>query len=115
MSFTDVFNKEFPYYLALGMSYEQYWYGDPRLVKAYRKAHELKAQQKNEEMWVQGIYFSRALHSVAEGVMYAVNGGKGKKPSQYPMEPIPFTKAEQDAAEERKRQRALAWVENGQK
>lgn len=103
-----------PYYLAIGMPYDLFWNGDPLLVKVYEKAHELKTEQKNQEMWVQGIYNFRAFKSVIEAFAYGLNGGKGSKPSEYPNEPIPFTEGEQKAATERNIKRTLQWVKDGQ-
>ena len=103
-----------PYYLAIGMPYELFWNGNPYLTKVYREAHELQIQQRNQEMWVQGIYNFRAFRSVIEAFAYGMNGGKGTKPSEYPKEPIPFTEGEQKAATERNKQRTLAWVQSNQ-
>lgn len=114
LSFSDVFHKAFPYYLAIGMSYELFWFGEPRLVKEYREAHELRNIQKNQEFWVQGVYVFRAFKSVMEAFSYGMSGGKGSKPSEYPNEPIPFTEAEQKAATERNKQRTLKWVQDNQ-
>lgn len=114
LSFTDIFNKAFPYYLSIGMTYELFWLGDPRLVKAYREAHELRNIQKNQELWVQGIYVFRAFKSVIEAFSYGMGGGKGTKPSEYPSEPIPFTEAEQKAATERNKERTMNWVQDNQ-
>lgn len=113
-SFTDIFREVFPYYLAIGMSYELFWFGDPWLVKAYREAQEFRNQQKNQEMWVQGVYNLRAFREVIEAFSYGLNQHKGAKPTPYPMEPLPFTEADQKLAEERNKQRTLAWVEQGQ-
>lgn len=38
------------------MSSEEYWLGDPNLAWAYRKAHELTIQDRNEKSWWQGYY-----------------------------------------------------------
>lgn len=103
-----------PYYLAIGMSSTEFWDGEPWLVGVYRKAHELRTQQRNQEMWVQGIYNFRAFRSVIETFTYGMGGGKGSKPSEYPKEPIPFTEGEQKAATERNKQRTLAWVRSNQ-
>jgi len=103
-----------PYYLAIGMPYELFWNGKPSLVKVYREAHAIKAEQHNQEMWAQGLYNFRAFRAVMEGFGYGLSGGKGNKPSEYPQEPIPFTEREQIAAKERNKQRTLAWVERGQ-
>ena len=96
------------------MPYELFWHGEPNLVKTYLKAHELRNQQKNEEMWVQGIYFLKAVKAIAERVVYGLNGGNGSKPSDYPDMPIPLTEAEQQAATERNKQRTLQWVQENQ-
>ena len=103
-----------PYYLAIGMPYELFWHGKPSLVKVYREAHALQAEQRNQEMWAQGLYNQKAFRTIMEGFIYALSEGKSGKPSDYPREPIPFTEREQIAAKERNKQRTLAWVERGQ-
>lgn len=103
-----------PYYLAIGMSTNEFWYGEPILAKVYREAHDLRNEMKNQELWVQGFYNFRAFRSVIESFAIGLNGGKGGKPSEYPSEPIPITEREQEAAQKRKMQRTLAWVEQGQ-
>ena len=100
-----------PYYLALGMPYDVFWHGEPGLVKAYQKAHELWKAQKNQEMWIQGLYDYRAYKSVMDVFAWGLNGGKGSRGSEYPHEPIPLTEYEKKAAEERDKQRALEWID----
>ena len=96
------------------MTNEEFWNGDPRLARSYREAHEMRNIQKNQEMWVQGLYNFKAFRSVIEGFAYGLNQCKGTKPSPYPSDPIPLTKTEQDAATERNKQRTLDWVQSGQ-
>ena len=96
------------------MSAEEFWYGEPRLTEVYRKAHTLRQEMKNQDMWIQGIYVHRAVSSVAESLAYGFSGGKGNKPSRYPEMPFPFTKEEQERQTEINKQRTLAWVESGQ-
>ena len=103
-----------PYYLAIGMPYELFWYGEPNLVKVYREAHELRAAQTNQELWMQGQYNYRAFRSIMEGFSYGMSGGKGSKPSEYPREPIPITEYEQKIAKEQNKQRTLKWVKDNQ-
>ena len=71
-------------------------------------------EQRNQEMWMQGVYVLKAFKSVMEAFSYGMSGGKGSKPSEYPSEPMPVTVREQKAAEERNNQRTLAWVQDGQ-
>lgn len=85
----------FPAYLALGMTYEQFWFSEPNLVIAYREADKIRRRRKNEESWLAGIYVAHALEATV-GNMFS----KGSK-AQYPSEPIPITVAEQEERKER--------------
>lgn len=96
------------------MSYELFWNGEPELVKTYREAHELRNQQKNQEMWMQGLYVFLGFKSVMEAFASGMSGSKSSTPKPYPEEPIPITEAEQKLATERNKQRTLQWVEKGQ-
>lgn len=64
-NYTEVFNNVFPYYLAIGMTYEQFWEEDCCLVIAYRKAFEIKRELNNQAAWLQGMYIYDALCCVA--------------------------------------------------
>ena len=76
------------------MSYEQYWNERPELVKAYKKAHEMKLARKNEELWLQGMY-------VHEGTNVSLAKFSGNKNAKYLEEPLPITKEQLKAKRER--------------
>ena len=83
------------------MTYEQYMYGDPWMVRFYKEAYLMKRKVDNENMWIQGSYFANA---VAVGIQNTF----GKKHVDYlkkPMELFPKTKAEKadEAREARKK------------
>lgn len=94
-SFTEIFEKVCPYYIVTGMTYEQFWLGEPELTVAYRRADELKKRRVNEELWLAGIYTAEALASTV-GNMFT----KGTK-HKYPEEPKPITMAEVEERKER--------------
>lgn len=80
-----------PYYLAMGMTPEEYWHGDVWLVKHYRKAQEIKNEEVNANAWLHGRYVYDAL------CVSLVNAfdGKGKKyPEPYNLHPKPKTAEE---------------------
>lgn len=79
----------------MGMTYEQFWEEDVRLVVPYRKADQIRRKRMNEELWLQGIYVAEAL-SATVGNMFS----KGNK-HQYPSEPIPISASEQEERRER--------------
>ena len=84
-SFSEVFNEVFPWYMAIGMSYDEFWHGDPYLAVYYRKAHEMRRDEENQKLWWDGLYtfiaFSTALSNIHLD-------GKQHKVNQYLREPI---------------------------
>jgi len=42
----ETFNEAFPHYLAMGMSYSDYWENDCTMVIAYRKAFQIRQEQE---------------------------------------------------------------------
>ena len=89
LTYTEQFYEAFPYYLSIGMSAEQFWDGDPNLVKYYRQADEMRIERKNQELWLQGLYIYDALCDVAP-ILQAM-AKKGTKARPYPEQPYPIT------------------------
>ncbi len=90
--YADVFEKHLPYYLSIGMSYELYWYGDPKAVIGYRQADELRHEQVNTNAWLQGAYIYNALCAVSP-ILQAF-AKKGTKPLAYLEKPYPLKSEE---------------------
>ena len=113
VSYTEQFYEHFPFYLAIGMTYDQYWNDDCQLVKFYRKAHKLKNEQKNQELWLQGMYIYEALCNVSP-VLHAF-AKRGTRPLPYPEKPYSLTKEgnkrEKEIQEKVNRQKAKAVFE----
>ena len=113
---TEVFEESFPFYLAIGMSFAEYWEGDPKLAQYYRKAYQIKQDEINNTAWLQGMYIydavSTALHNALRGM------GKVKPPpKEYAKQPYEFknrVKTEAEKAKEIKieQEKAAAWMEN---
>ena len=91
-SSTEIFYKHLPYYLAMGMTLDEYFNQDCSLVKYYREAQQIKKEQRNQELWLQGLYIYEALGDMSP-VLRAFSK-KGTKPLPYPSEPYPVTEAE---------------------
>jgi hypothetical protein len=101
-SYTEVFYKQFPYYLSIGMTEYQYWDSDCKLVQYYREAEELRVERMNQFAWLQGGYFYDAISKVAP-ILHAF-AKKGTKSQPYLEQPYPITKraAEEKEIEEEK-------------
>jgi hypothetical protein len=64
-TFREMFDKTFPTYLAMGMTYDEFYNKDHTLTIAYRKAFELQREQTNQDLWLQGAYVYEAISRVA--------------------------------------------------
>ena len=113
---SEIFEECFPFYLAIGMSYAEYWEGDPILTQYYRKAYHIKQEEINNNAWLQGLYVydavSTALHNALRGF------GKQKPPQKdYAKKPYEFghkvkTEAEKAKEVQIEQEKAAAWMEN---
>lgn len=83
---TKLFEHECPYYMSYGMSFDEFWYGDPYLAKFYREAYKLKMRYDDVFMWKQGMYIYEALCDVSP-ILHAFSK-KGAKPLQYRTRPM---------------------------
>ena len=88
VTYAERFKEQFPYYLAIGMTPEQYWDGDPELARAYRKADEIRMERKNQELWLQGMYVYEAICD-ASPILHDF-AKKGTKPYPYVDKPYPI-------------------------
>lgn len=98
LTYEEVFEHYFPYYLSIGMSYREYWEMDVDLVKAYKKAEEIRFERKNREMWIQGMYVYEAVADVSP-ILHAF-AKKGTKVRPYMEKPIEFEFKKKKPAEE---------------
>lgn len=87
--------------MSIGMSYDEFWNGDVSLVKTYLKANELRDKRRNQELWLQGMYFYEALCDASPLFRFTMK--KTIKPEPYMKEPFPITAAEVREREERER------------
>ena len=72
-----------------GMSYDEFWYGDPFRAVTYRAAHRLRIEQANQQLWLQGLYVHNA-------VAVAINNAFSKQKQKYIAEPIQIFKPTED-------------------
>lgn len=98
--YTEIFNKQFPYYLSIGMTEEQYWDKDCLLVKYYREAEELRNEKLNQQAWLQGMYIYDAINRVAP-ILHAF-AKKGTKAQPYVEQAYPISKRSAQEAKENK-------------
>lgn len=107
-AYTKIFEEHFPYYLSIGMTYDQFWHGDPMLTKYYRKADDMRQERLNQELWLNGLYIYNAVGALAP-ILNAFS--KQTHANSYLEQPLPRTQAEIDERnrieQERKQQAFL--------
>ena len=89
--YTEFMEKQCPIYMAMGMTYTEYWDGDNDLPIYYREKAKIERRRKNYEAWLQGAYIYRALLAVAPCFNALM---KDHTPSDYPDELIPENEEE---------------------
>ena len=95
-TFTQLFRAVFPAYLAMGMTYDEFWNGPVWLVESYREAYEMRLENEEIARHRQGMYFFQALKVAMQG--FSKDRSHVEK---YPDRPWPIT---QKAAQEREEQ-----------
>ena len=106
----EIFDKAFPQYLALGMTYDEFYRQDHTLVIAYRKAHELKRKEENENFWLMGAYVYQAISRVAP---LLIPFNKNPKPEAYLDKPFPIfgdTETDEEAKAKAVSDKGLAYM-----
>lgn len=77
-------------YLAIGMSYREFWEGEGWLVKSYREAHRIRTDEINHAAWLNGVYVLKALNAGVPVVLTGVVKERVKLP-EFPETPIDFS------------------------
>lgn len=95
LSYGEILDEAFPNYLNMGMTYEQFWYGDPRAYRFYRKAYEQKRSHENYTAWLNGRYVFDAILAVAPVLIPFSKGKLG----EYPKQPYPMNDEEREQQE----------------
>ena len=88
------------------MTYSQYWEEDCTLVRAYRRAYEIRQENENRYAWLQGMYVYEAICDASPILHAFAKAGTRARP--YADKPYEFkhrahmTKAEKLADNKRK-------------
>ena len=113
-SYTEVFEKQCPFFMSIGMSYQEFWYEDCWIANYYLKAYTIKKDQINEQLWLQGMYVFEAI-LCASPVLHAFSK-KGTKPLPYAEKPFlmdkinPVEKTQEQIEREKENERLKAIV-----
>lgn len=112
-SYTELFYEVFPYYLSIGMTYEQFWNQDVELVKYYRQSQRYYSDRKNTEAWLQGMYIYDAIST---SIYNCFGRKRGQSVATYVSKPYPIhqdeVEQEKQLKVEEERAKAKVWLTN---
>lgn len=103
----EYLDELFVYAFSIGMTYDQYWYDDPKLLLLFIKAENYKQRKRNNEMWLQGAY---VYHAIASLVPVLNPFSKEHRAKPYLKNPIPITEEERADIEREKYERFVAYM-----
>ncbi len=100
-SISEVLDALCVYYMMLGVPEKEFWDGDYTRLKYYVRQHNYLVEQRNQELWLQGLYVYEAV-SVAMAQAFSKNGGRNVKYPDKPHRITPLSTEEQEAENKRK-------------
>ena len=65
------------------MTYDQYWYGDVRMARAFYQAEKLRQERRDADAWRIGSYVADAINSTVGNAMRQTGTTKASYP-KYP-------------------------------
>ena len=104
--YSEKFEELCPYYMAMGMSYDEYWNGDNMLPRYFRKKYQIEAELQSRSQWMQGAYFYESMLRAAPIYNFL---SKKRDPVPYLDHPYPVSREAQEeyaAIEAQKKKRA---------
>lgn len=98
LTYTEQFEAQCPFYMSIGMTYDEFWNASADRVIYYRKAYILRQRRNNDLAWLNGRYIYDALSAVVPALR-----GLSKEPvAPYMDEPYPYTKEDVEAYQRKK-------------
>ena len=103
----DTFDELLPHYMAMGMTYDEYWDGEYGTKRACRKAYRIRMDNEqrviDRNYWYMGQYIMAAIQATPL-IVPGVNMKKGASPPDYPDKPFLVRVEEQKQEEVRRKQ-----------
>lgn len=94
----ESFYEALPIYMSMGMSYDEFWHKESYLTQIYLRLHQIKAEEVNEQLWLQGAYIFNALEIA---LFNSLGRSKCQKAKTYIEKPVELFKEEKSVKEER--------------
>lgn len=101
----DMLDECLPYYMSMGMSWDEYWDGEFGTKRAWRKAYNIRIEREQKladhNNWLMGQYLVAALQAVPL-LVAGFNVKRSTRLPEYPKKPFSEQYEEQKKEEDRK-------------
>ena len=97
-----------PHCLSMGIGASEFWNMNIRTLRPYLMAEDIKREQTNYFMWLQGLYVYDAM-SVVIGNAFSKKGSKKLEYLHEPIKILPPTEEEKRIKAEKDRRKAIAF------
>ena len=91
----------FDHALLVGMSSDEYWFGDPALIYNYENAFNLKQKYDLQMVWTMGAYFRSALGSTQVWTVQPMKQQDWRMMPKYAENPLERLKPKKQVSEEK--------------
>ena len=98
MTNSEIFERVCPYFMSIGVSYREFWFGDPQICKYALKAEKIRRERKNRDAWWQSLYMFKAMID-ASPAFHDFGNGKNVELKFSTEEPFPLTQEDADRQE----------------
>ena len=103
----DIFDEALPHYMAMGMTYSEFWDGEYGTKRACREAYRIRMENERRladmNNWYMGQYLIDVLNCTPL-LVAGLNVKRGAKLPEYPEKPYLEKLAEQKKEENRRKQ-----------
>ena len=103
----DIFDQVLPNYMAMGMTYDQFWDGEFGMKTAYREAYRIRIEQEqriaDRNNWLMGQYVMSALNATPL-LVAGLNVKRGTHIPEYLDKPI-YNRLDMERKEEDRKKR----------
>ena len=109
-----MFEKWFPVCRMYGMTEEQFWRSNPRIIKTWEKAWKAEENRKNN--LIHSYVGNYVMSAVTVAVEHCLNGKKAKsKYTEKPIQLFPLTEEEKKREQKKAIAQFMAWANMAKK
>lgn len=106
MTLGEWLDKLCVYYMTMGVTYEEFWFGDYTKLKYVARQYDAQRKLQNEDAWLQGAYVYDAVATALSNA-FRKKGAKAQNYLERPLQVYPKTEEEERYEAEMERRKII--------